>query len=218
MQSFNWRLMLDVFCNPSNWLLIKYTVCIRRIKLWLKVNSFVGFFEKGDQRKVSKMKSVFSTQKAKSWICDWKVRSSHHLRCCEMSNIILGKTRSVKNERRRNELYFQALNRYIITERALWRLSSRTVELSGFIFTFLERTSTICWRLCIEPPENSVCYVLPICHIFGFLAERYLSEKYKTNSKLLVVFCTQRLAGVQSSDNWRAHHLLSENFTSRKRG
>ena len=36
--------------------------------------------------------------------------------------------------------------------------------------------------------------------IFGFL-ERYLSEKYKTNSKLLVVFCTQKLAGVKSSDN-----------------
>ena len=31
-----------------------------------EVNSFVGFFEKGDQRKVSNMKSVISTQKAKS--------------------------------------------------------------------------------------------------------------------------------------------------------
>lgn len=146
----------------------------------------------------------------------WEGQKFSSLNCCEMSNIILGKTKSVKNERRRNELHFQPLNRYIIPKRALWRLSTRTVELEGFIFTFLERTSTICWTLCIDPAENRVCYVLPVCHIFGFL-ERYLSEKYKTNSKLLVVFCTQKLAGVKSSDNWRAHHL-SENFTSRKRG
>lgn len=178
-----------------------------------EVNSFVGFFEKGDQRKVSNMKSVISTQKAKSWICDGKVRSSHHLpavRCQTFSE-------KRKERKKTKRALFPTTEPVHHTRKStLWRLSTRTVELKGFIFTFLERTSTICWRLCIDPPENSVCYVLPVCHIFGFL-ERYLSEKYKTNSKLLVVFCTQKLAGVKSSENWRAHHL-SENFTSRKRG